>query len=54
MKGTPDDILSPSKAEMKERLGDLITFFRSEVEESPEGAKTEKKATPAKRKLVKK
>ena len=54
LKGTPDAILSPIKAEMKERLGDLITFFRSEVEESPEGAKAEKKATPAKRKLVKK
>ncbi|MFW9768954.1 MAG: hypothetical protein ACFFF9_09565 [Candidatus Thorarchaeota archaeon] len=33
LKGTPDAILSPIKAEMKERLGDLITFFRSEIEE---------------------
>jgi len=33
LKGTPDAILSPIKAEMKERLGDLITFFRSELEE---------------------
>jgi hypothetical protein len=33
LKGTPDAILSPIKAEMKERLGDLISFFRSEIEE---------------------
>ncbi len=39
LKGTPDAILSPIKAEMKERLGDLITFFRSEVEDSAEGDK---------------
>ena len=31
LKGTPDAILSPIKAEMKERLSDLITFFKSET-----------------------
>jgi len=36
LKGTPDAILSPIKAEMKERLGDLISFFRAELEEEPE------------------
>ncbi len=35
LKGTPDAILSPIKAEMKERLGDLISFFRAELEEEP-------------------
>ncbi|TFH11241.1 MAG: hypothetical protein E4H14_01085 [Candidatus Thorarchaeota archaeon] len=34
LKGTPDAILSPIKAEMKERLSDLITFFKSETEDS--------------------
>ena len=43
LKGTPDAILSPIKAEMKERLGDLISFFRSELEEPPE-ADSKKKA----------
>ncbi len=43
LKGTPDAILSPIKAEMKERLGDLISFFRSELEEQPE-ADSKKKA----------
>jgi hypothetical protein len=52
LKGTPDAILSPIKAEMKERLGDLITFFRSEVEESPKETKSTK--STQKRKLVKK
>ncbi len=33
LKGTPDAILSPIKAEMKERLSDLITFFKAETEE---------------------
>ncbi|MBA7572763.1 hypothetical protein ES708_14549 [subsurface metagenome] len=33
LKGTPDAILSPIKAEMKERLSDLITFFKSETDE---------------------
>ena len=32
LKGTPDAILSPIKAEMKERLSDLITFFKSETD----------------------
>lgn len=36
LKGTPDAILSPIKAEMKERLGDLISFFRAELEEGQE------------------
>jgi hypothetical protein len=39
LKGTPDAILSPIKAEMKERLGDLISFFRSEIEEDKKKAK---------------
>ncbi|TFF91553.1 hypothetical protein EU545_03665 [Candidatus Thorarchaeota archaeon] len=46
LKGTPDAILSPIKSEMKERLGDLISFFKSEVEqgEAPSAeAKTKKK-----------
>jgi len=34
LKGTPDAILSPIKAEMKERLSDLITFFKSETEDA--------------------
>ncbi|MFW9932069.1 MAG: hypothetical protein ACFFDR_05370, partial [Candidatus Thorarchaeota archaeon] len=50
LKGTPDAILSPIKAEMKERLGDLISFFRSEVEEDE--IKEGKKKQDAKRKLV--
>lgn len=42
LKGTPDAILSPIKAEMKERLSDLITFFKSETEEGDTaGAKKE-------------
>ncbi|MCK4484493.1 MAG: hypothetical protein KAU89_06690 [Candidatus Thorarchaeota archaeon] len=53
LKGTPDAILSPIKAEMKERLSDLITFFRTEVEEKmPKGAKTKSKAGKKKSKLV--
>lgn len=51
LKGTPDAILSPIKAEMKERLGDLITFFRSEVE-AEELKKSSKGKKDAKRKLV--
>lgn len=47
LKGTPDAILSPIKAEMKERLGDLISFFRSETEEASSTKKDAKK-----RKLV--
>jgi len=53
LKGTPDAILSPIKAEMKERLGDLITFFRSEIEEEkPTAEKTKSKASKKKSKLV--
>ncbi|MHA1770060.1 MAG: hypothetical protein ACTSYL_04625 [Candidatus Thorarchaeota archaeon] len=49
LKGTPDAILSPIKTEMKERLSDLISFFKSEVEaeEAPVKPKTKRK-----RKLV--
>lgn len=50
LKGTPDAILSPIKAEMKERLGDLITFFRSELEEEPTA--DTKKAKAKGKKLV--
>ena len=53
LKGTPDAILSPIKAEMKERLGDLITFFRSEVEEKgTTKSKGKGRAKAKKRKLV--
>ncbi|MGD9396029.1 MAG: hypothetical protein PVJ05_06360 [Candidatus Thorarchaeota archaeon] len=51
LKGTPDAILSPIKAEMKERLGDLITFFRSELEEESAPDK-KKKGKPKGKKLV--
>ena len=53
LKGTPDAILSPIKAEMKERLGDLITFFRSETTEPEKETKTKAKTKAGKkRKLV--
>jgi hypothetical protein len=52
LKGTPDAILSPIKAEMKERLSDLITFFKSEVEPTEAAAGAEKKPKKKKRKLV--
>lgn len=54
LKGTPDAILSPIKAEMKERLGDLISFFRSEMEEGEPAPKKKAKgkAKSKKRKLV--
>jgi hypothetical protein len=52
LKGTPDAILSPIKAEMKERLSDLITFFKSEVEPSEAAAAEKKKPKKKKRKLV--
>ncbi len=52
LKGTPDAILSPIKAEMKERLGDLITFFRSEVDEEEKEATKKKEKSGKKRKLV--
>ena len=50
LKGTPDAILSPIKAEMKERLGDLITFFRSEIEEEKATAKGKEKDKPSAKK----
>ncbi|MFW9794674.1 MAG: hypothetical protein ACFFEE_10255 [Candidatus Thorarchaeota archaeon] len=52
LKGTPDAILSPIKAEMKERLGDLITFFRSEIEEDKKKTAGKAKPKDKKRKLV--
>jgi hypothetical protein len=52
LKGTPDAILSPIKAEMKERLGDLITFFRSEVEAEDIKKPAKDKKEDKKRKLV--
>jgi hypothetical protein len=52
LKGTPDAILSPIKAEMKERLTDLITFFKSEIEPSEVAASDKKKPKKKKRKLV--
>jgi hypothetical protein len=51
LKGTPDAILSPIKAEMKERLDDLISFFRSELEEESD-ADTKKKGKTKSKKLV--
>lgn len=52
LKGTPDAILSPIKAEMKERLSDLITFFKSETVE-PEAAPKKSKGKGKKgKKLV--
>ena len=52
LKGTPDAILSPIKAEMKERLGDLISFFRAELEEEPETGPKKGKAKVKGKKLV--
>jgi hypothetical protein len=43
LKGTPDAILSPIKAEMKERLSDLISFFKSETEEGAAPAEPKSK-----------
>jgi hypothetical protein len=43
LKGTPDAILSPIKAEMKERLSDLISFFKSETEEGAAPAESKSK-----------
>lgn len=51
LKGTPDAILSPIKAEMKERLSDLISFFKSETEEG-EAAGTKKDTARKGKKLV--
>ena len=50
LKGTPDAILSPIKAEMKERLGDLISFFRSEIEEDKKKSKGKAKEKPKSKK----
>jgi len=50
LKGTPEAILSPIKQEMKERLGDLISFFQSETE--PAGPSTKKPAKKKSKKLV--
>lgn len=53
LKGTPDAILSPIKAEMKERLSDLITFFKSETEDEKAPKKGKSKAKGKKgKKLV--
>ncbi len=51
LKGTPDAILSPIKAEMKERLSDLITFFKSETE-GAESETSSKGKTKKGKKLV--
>jgi len=51
LKGTPDAILSPIKTEMKERLGDLISFFKSEVEEEDKDI-PDKKTSKKGKKLV--
>lgn len=53
LKGTPDAILSPIKAEMKERLGDLISFFRSELEEESEADAKKKDKTKGKKLVAK-
>jgi hypothetical protein len=50
LKGTPDAILSPIKAEMKERLSDLITFFKSETD--GEGGKSSDSKSKKGKKLV--
>ncbi len=53
LKGTPEAILSPIKQEMKERLGDLISFFRSETVAPPKKrAKKPAKGAKKKKKLV--
>ncbi|MHA1136606.1 MAG: hypothetical protein ACTSSE_08975 [Candidatus Thorarchaeota archaeon] len=53
LKGTPDAILSPIKAEMKERLSDLITFFKSETEEETAPAKGKGKGKKGKKLVAK-
>ena len=52
LKGTPDAILSPIKAEMKERLSDLITFFKSETDEPEVAPKKGKSKGKKGKKLV--
>ncbi len=54
LRGTPDAILSPIKAEMRERLSDLITFFKSETaEETEEGQEAETKRVGRRRLVAK-
>ncbi|MGY5857833.1 MAG: hypothetical protein RTU63_00575 [Candidatus Thorarchaeota archaeon] len=53
LKGTPDAILSPIKAEMKERLSDLITFFKSETDEEAAPAKGKGKGKKGKKLVAK-
>jgi hypothetical protein len=52
LKGTPDAILSPIKAEMKERLSDLITFFKSETDGEEAAPKKTKGKDKKGKKLV--
>lgn len=52
LKGTPDAILSPIKAEMKERLSDLITFFKSETDDGDAAPKKGKGKGKKGKKLV--
>ena len=52
LKGTPDAILSPIKAEMKERLSDLITFFKSEIGSTDTESTTSKGKAKKGKKLV--
>ena len=53
LKGTPDAILSPIKAEMKERLSDLITFFKSETEGADAEASSKEKTKKGKKLVAK-
>jgi len=52
LKGSPDAILSPIKSEMKERLSDLITFFKSETDEPKAAPKKSKGKGKKGKKLV--
>lgn len=52
LKGTPDAILSPIKAEMKERLSDLITFFKSETDDADAAPKKGKGKGKKGKKLI--
>ena len=52
LKGSPDAILSPIKSEMKERLSDLITFFKSETDEPKDAPKKSKGKGKKGKKLV--
>ncbi|MCK5390427.1 MAG: hypothetical protein KAJ36_08045, partial [Candidatus Thorarchaeota archaeon] len=53
LKGSPDAILSPIKAEMKERLSDLITFFKSETDEEAAPKKGKGKGKKGKKLVAK-